>query len=384
MSPLVWLALPGALLWLLVLALPWRPWSCRESLDVDDRARPARPADLSGLTVLIPARNEARHIRATLSALREQGPGLRVVVVDDQSADDTAALARAAALPGLQLHCGLPPPAGWSGKLWALEQGLAQVRTPYVLLLDADIQLQPGIIARLLQQLQGRGLGLASLMARLRMQGFWERLLLPPFVFFFKLLYPFSLVNRRRCPLAGAAGGVLLTRRSLLTELSGFAALRTALIDDCALARAVKSRGHGIWLGLTRSAHSSRCYPDLAAIWQMVTRTAYSQLHYSPWRLLLASVLLVAAFVLPAASVLLGALYDAPGAIAPGAVALAAMLAAYLPTLRYYQLASWRAPGLVIAGVLFLAMTWHSCLRHHWGRGACWKGRRYTRRPERS
>lgn len=380
MSPLVWLAWPGALLWLLVLLLPWRPWSCRETLDVDAGCQ---GVGLSGITVLIPARNEARHIRATLSALQEQGPGLQVIVVDDQSGDDTAALARTAALPGLQLYGGSPPPAGWNGKLWALEQGLGQVKTPYVLLLDADIQLQPGIIARLLQQMQGQGLGLASLMVCLRMQGFWERLLLPPFVFFFKLLYPFSLVNHPGCPLAAAAGGVLLTRRSLLTGMGGFSVLRTALIDDCALARAIKSRGQGIWIGLTRSAHSSRCYPDLGAIWQMVSRTAYSQLHYSPWWLLLASVLLMVAFVLPAASLLLGILHDEPGAMLPGAVGLAAMLAAYMPTLRYYQLALWRAPGLIIAGILFLAMTWHSCLRHHWGRGASWKGRHYTRSPGR-
>ena len=183
---------PGAILWIIILLLPWRPWSTRERLEGNhDLGAP----ETQDLTVLIPARNEAKHIGRTLFALRAQAPDLRVLVVDDRSDDGTAEVAAASDLPNLQIIEGKEMPDGWTGKLWALEQGLAEVTTPLTLLLDADIELGPGTVASLLQLRRSRSARLVSVMATLETRTFWEKLLLPAFVYFFKLLYPFHLSN---------------------------------------------------------------------------------------------------------------------------------------------------------------------------------------------
>ncbi len=237
----LFLALPGVVLWVCVLVLPWRPWRIREVLEADASAT---DADLGDITVLIPARDEAASIAHALAALKAQGQNLRIVLVDDQSSDGTSEAARAAAGHGLCVVSGRPLPAGWTGKLWALEQGRVHASRSFTLLIDADIALQPGILVRLRDKMEHDGLGLASLMAALRMKTTWEKLLMPAFVFFFKLLYPFALSNDpRRRRFAAAAGGCVLLRTQVLDELGGFGALRDALIDDCAQARQVKARG---------------------------------------------------------------------------------------------------------------------------------------------
>jgi hopene-associated glycosyltransferase HpnB len=366
-----WIVLPGAIIWLALLLLPWRPWLTRESLD-SGAGQPA--ADLSDITVLIPARNEARHIARALQALSCQGTGLRIVLVDDGSTDGTAEAAAAAGVPGLQIIQGKTMPQGWTGKLWALEQGRGYVTTPLTLLLDADIELGPGILATLVEKMRTEELALVSLMARLRMVGFWERLLLPAFVHFFKLVYPFPLANDPDYPRIGAAaGGCVLLDSRVLSEVGGFEAIRGALIDDCALATRVKSRAHRIWLGLTHSVHSLRAYPDLATIWDMVARTAFTQLRCSS--LLLAGVtgLFALCYWLPLA----GLLFPDPGARSLAGFALGAMLVTYIPTLAYYgQSRAWALTMPVVA-TLYLAMTWSSALRCWRGERSRWKDRVY-------
>jgi len=366
-----WIVLPGAIIWLAILVLPWRPWLTREFLD--SRAGQA-PADLSDITVLIPARNEAPHITRTLQALASQGIGLRIVLVDDESADGTAEAAAAAGVHGLQIIQGEPMPQEWTGKLWALEQGRGHVTTPLTLLLDADIELRPGILATLVEKMRTEDLQLLSLMAQLRMVGFWERLLLPAFVHFFKMVYPFQWVNDPDHPRIGAAaGGCVLLDSRVLREVGGFGAIRGALIDDCALAIRVKSRGHRIWLGLTHSVRSLRAYPGLASIWNMVARTAFTQLRYSPVLLAGVTGLFVLSYWLPLAGVLLP---DA-GARSLAAFALGAMLVTYMPTLAYYgQNRAW-ALAMPLVATLYLAMTWSSALRYWGGERSRWKDRVY-------
>ena len=360
--------LPGLFIWLAIALLPWRPWSARETLDSDTDTA----ADLAGITVLIPARNEAAHIGQTLRALR-QGAGLRVVLVDDQSSDNTGEAARASGLERLRIVPGAAPPAGWSGKLWALEQGRRLIDTRYILLLDADIMLQPGIIAAMLQKARGHDLKMVSLMARLKMASAPERLLLPAFIFFFKLLYPFHLSNKPRSGIAAAAGGCILLHRQALEELGGFACIKQALIDDCALAKKLKQQGHAIWTGLTHSALSLRDYQSLGTIWRMVQRTAYTQLAYSPWRLMLCVLLLFAAFILP----VIALAQDDPVVVLFGLLTLALQIFCYLPTLRYYGISPVLAISLPPVGLLYLLMTLSSALQYHFGRGATWKGRYY-------
>jgi len=370
------LVLAGSLVWLFILLAPWRPWDIRESMDAQP---PCEEADLSDITVVIPARNEGPLIETTLSGLRRQGRHLRVLLVDDQSTDDTAAAARRAGLPNLRVIHGQNPPDGWSGKLWALDQGLRHVNTPLVLLLDADIALDPGILFAAHERMVETGCQLVSLMAALRMVGFWERFIMPAFVYFFKLIYPFRLANSKRSRIAAAAGGFILLETRLLREMAGFESIRGELIDDCALAKEIKSRGHKTWIGLSRCVRSLRPYEDLRAIWEMVARTAFTQLHYSPLRLGLCTLLLLLAFWGPVIGVGFGSDLSRFVAI----LGLAAMILCYLPTLRFYRRSGLWALTMPLIGALFLGMTWTSAIRYYRGRRSQWKGRIYSkaRRP---
>lgn len=360
-------------LWLIVLLLPWRPWSRQPYLDAD--APPEQPS-LEGVTALIPARNEAAVIGHTLQALNAQGHGLRIIVIDDQSMDETAERARRCVSDGLEVIAGQPLPSGWSGKLWALEQGFRRVTTPYTLLLDADIRLQPGIVWTALDEMKGGELSFLSLMAVPHMGNFWSKLLMPAFVYFFKLLYPFHLSNSRFRAVGAAAGGFILLETQRLERMGGFAAIKGALIDDCALAKKLKSIGTRTWIGLTHSARSQRPYESLAELWDMVVRTAFTQLRYSLGWLLVCSALMLAAFVAP----LIGALHMGSQEVQIlGVVALVLMAVSYVPTLMFYGISPAWALLLPLTGALFLAMTWSSAIRYWRGQRTSWRGRAYTR-----
>jgi hopene-associated glycosyltransferase HpnB len=364
------IAVPGLLIWFGVLLAPWRPWSTRERLEPGT----PREADLSDITVLIPARDEAAVIGITLAGVCAQGRGLRAVVIDDQSSDATASIARS--FPNTEVVCGQPLPSGWAGKLWALEQGRQHVRTRMTLLLDADIELKPGLLAALLQLKQDKGAQFVSLMADLRRTSVWDKLLLPAFVYFFKLLYPFSLSNSPRIPfVAAAAGGCVLVDSAVLDQAGAFASLRGALIDDCSLARKVKQTGARTWIGLSRGVVSLRPYGSLRSVHDMVARSAFTQLRYSALILLAVTATMIAAFWLPVLACFV------PGAGVYGLAALAALLLSYIPTLRYYSLSPLWALAMPLTGTLYLAMTWSSALRHWRGTGSNWKGRSYARAP---
>ncbi len=367
-----WLAVPGLIIWLIILLLPWRPWSTRESLDA---AAPDSLFDHACITVLIPARNEAESISATLDGLAAQNPQLKIILIDDQSTDQTAVIAKNKNLPNLTIISGQPLPEGWAGKLWALEQGRKLVTTELTLLLDADIQLLPGTLAALIRKLDEDNRDLVSLMARLRMESFWEKLLMPAFIFFFKLLYPFSLANSTSRWIAAAAGGCILVKTATLENAGAFAGLKQALIDDCTLARKIKDNGGRIWLGLTHSAVSLRPYDTLGIIWEMVARSAFTQLYYSWGLFVLCTLLMLAIFLLPVVALFSG---NAPATFS-AALTLFIMCICYLPVLRYYHLHPAWVISLPITGLLYLGMTWTSALRHMFSRGARWKGREYTR-----
>ena len=369
----IWLlaCVPGAIIWMIILLLPWRPWSTRERLRGTSGSPPPETQDL---TVLIPARNEARQIGRTLAAIREQAPEVVVLMVDDRSDDGTSEAARAAGLVNLKVIQGRPMPDGWTGKLWALDQGLAEVETPLTLLLDADIELGPGIITALLEQRRAKDLQMVSLMATLETHGFWEKLLLPAFVYFFKLLYPFHLSNSSFRWVAAGAGGCVLIETKILREIGAFDSLKGELIDDCALAAKVKAAGHRIWTGLSHSVVSHRRYDGLGKIWEMVARTAYTQLRYSPFLLVGCVAALSWAFWLPVLGLAVG---DQPARIA-SMTAIAAMIATYVPTLRFYRLSLLWSLTLPVTGTLYLAMTINSAWRYYRGVRSTWRGRVYS------
>ena len=362
----------SALLWVAVLALPWRPWSTRERLDIGADA-PSR--DLSDITVLMPARNEVACIAETLRRLDAQGLFNRIVVIDDQSDDGTKEAATELNLTNLLIIDGAPPPAGWSGKLWALHQGLQHAESKYVLLLDADIGLASGTISVLLEHLEAHKLDMASLMANLHMRQFWEKLLLPPFVYFFKMIYPFALANSPNSRIAAGAGGCVLIATTKLQQIGGFSALKGAIIDDCTLARKIKDLPSRIWIGLSNDACALRPYTNLPNIWNMVARTAFTQLRYSPVLLVACTGLLIVSYVVP----LIG-IFSSIGAIQSlSAIALAAMFATYWPIVKFYNLSFFWTFTLPLAAILFLAMTWTSALRYWRGERSRWKNRSYLR-----
>jgi hopene-associated glycosyltransferase HpnB len=362
---------PGAVIWLIILLLPWRPWSTHERLEGDGDSP---PPDTRDLTVLIPARNEAPQIGRTLAAIREQAPDITVLLVDDRSDDGTADEAQSLGLVNLRVIQGQSMPAGWTGKLWALDQGLAVVETPLTLLLDADIELAPGIITALLDKRRQNGLKMVSLMATLEARGFWEKLLLPAFVYFFKLLYPFRLSNSSLRWVAAGAGGCVLVDTGVLREVDAFASLKHELIDDCALAAQIKAAGHRIWTGLSRSVVSHRRYDGIGKIWEMVARTAYTQLRYSPLLLAGCVAVLSWAFWLPVIGLAAG---DATSRLL-SLIAMIAMIITYLPTLRFYHLSPLWALLLPLTGTLYLAMTVDSAWRYLRGVRSTWRGRVYS------
>jgi len=372
---LTYLTIAGACAWAIILLLPWRPWSTSEALDA---ATDGAEEDLSDITVLIPARNEAGVIHTTLKGVQIQGGDLPVVLVDDRSTDGTALAAESVGLKRLRILTGEALPEGWSGKLWALEQGLRHIHTGLLLLLDADIRLEPGFLPSMRRKMREGGLELVSLMAALRMVGFWERAFMPAFVYFFKMLYPFRLSNSAFPWVAAAAGGCILLKTEALKASGGFRAVRHELIDDCALAKQIKDGGGRTWIGLSHSVQSLRAYEDLRDIWDMVARTAFHQLRYSTPLLLLCTVAMALIFWLPVAGLLIPSTLSK--VISGGA--LTAMALSYVPVLMFYHRSLGWALALPVIATCYLAMTWTSAVRFWQGKGSTWKGRSYgSRKP---
>jgi hopene-associated glycosyltransferase HpnB len=331
---------------------------------------------------VIAARDEAECVGETItSLLRQDYPGrFSVILVDDQSRDGTAQVARdAAARIGatdrLTVLSGRGLPSGWTGKLWAQSQGVeateALAHPPdYLLFTDADIVYAPDELSRLAARAQASGTVLTSLMAKLRCQSFAERVFIPAFIFFFQMLYPFAWANDPRRATAAAAGGCMLVRRETLRAAGGMASIRNALIDDCTLAKRLKAHGP-IWIGLTEGVRSIRGYPAVEDIRRMVARTAYAQLRYSP--LVLAGTVLGLA-VTYLAPVLLTLFAPAPARIL-GIAAWLLMALALQPILRFYRVSPLWGLALPAIAAAYMAFTLDSAYQHARGRGGMWKGR---------
>ncbi len=376
---MILLAGAALLVWLVLILLHGHFWQSGPSLSAVRPVAPAAAIAAPAVAIVVPARDEAGLIVATLRSLLTQDyPGrYRVVLIDDGSADGTGAMARALDDPRLMVLDGTPPPAGWSGKLWAVAQGISQGfdtddDAELLLLTDADIVHDPRHLSALVARAEQDGLDLVSEMVALACDSLAERALVPAFVYFFQLLYPFAWVNDPLCATAAAAGGTILIRRRALARIGGIAAVRGALIDDVALAHAVK-RGGRIWLGHSDLARSVRPYPDFAAIWHLVARTAYVQLRTSPLVLVATVLGMALTFVVPPAAALFGhGLARLFGVLAWGGMAWS-----YLPTLsRFGRSPAW-AVALPAVAVFYVAATIGSAVDHHRGRGVRWKQRDY-------
>jgi hopene-associated glycosyltransferase HpnB len=382
----------SALLWITVVSLAAWCWLLLGQgffWRTDVRLPPRREPDAwPSVCVVVPARDEAAVLPASLPSLLAQDyPGrAEVFLVDDGSTDETGELARELSRRhgGLPLTVGSPgePPAGWTGKLWAVRHGigLARARDPeYLLLTDADIAHAPDSLRALVAAARAGGFDVVSQMARLRVASVWERLVVPAFVYFFAQLYPFRWIGRKGSRTAAAAGGCVLLRTGTAEKARIPDVIRHAVIDDVALARAVKSAGGHIWLGLADQVDSVRPYPRLHDLWRMVSRSAYAQLRHNPLLLLGTVAGLTLVYLVPPAAVVVGAAGGGTATAVTGAVSWAVMAGTYLPMLRYYRQPLWLAPLLPFTALLYLLMTVDSAVQHYRGRGAAWKGRTYAR-----
>ncbi len=414
--------------WVYLMAFRGQFW--RTDLTLPDASE---MAEWPSVSVVVPARNEAGILPRSLpTLLRQDYPGLfRIFLVDDRSDDGTGDVALQLAAENeanerLSVIAGEPLPAGWAGKVWAMEQGVrasevsdsdrfdrcrykyrsvptrvgehpdaSGLATRFLLLTDADIAHPPDSLRKLVSKAMDERLDLVSLMARLHVVSFWERLLIPAFVYFFAKLYPFRWSNEPRKGTAAAAGGCILLRREVLERVGGIKSIASALIDDCALAGRVKRQGGRTWIGLTQDVRSIRPYDGLADVWRMVARSAFAQLRFSS--ILLAGTVLgmLLLYLVPplamiggAVGVALDASASSPDSLhsygifdvwlaAAGLATWALMSASYVPMLRWHDASPLYAPTLPLAGVLYTLMTVDSALRWFRGKGGAWKGRTY-------
>ncbi len=362
-------------IWLWLLVGHGRFWSSGPAL-----IGPPEECKHLAVAVVVPARDEAEHIVAMLQSLlaQEFNGSLRIILVDDNSTDGTGELARRMMEldSRLRVLSGAPLEAGWTGKMWAVSQGLNQpeaLQADYVLLTDADIVHAPNHVALLTLKAEREQLDLVSEMVRLRCTSFAERATIPAFVFFFQMLYPFRWVNDPRHKTAAAAGGTMLLARHALDRIEGVNRIRGALIDDVALAREVKRGGHAVWLGHANDTASERRYPALRDVWKMVARTAYVQLNHSPVLLLGTCLGLLLVYEGPVFGLLFGT-----GAVRGlGATCWAIMAVTFQPTLRRYRCSPLWGLALPAISLFYLAATCGSAINFYQGRGGQWKNRTY-------
>lgn len=394
----IFLAIAGTSLiaWLVLVFGRYGYWKTKEKLTPEEEYGPS--GEWPSVSAVIPARDEAKVLPETLpSVLNQDYPGeLKIVFVDDDSEDGTAGVARdlgqrTDSEDRLEIVNGDPTPEGWSGKVWALQQGYerAQDLNPDLIwLTDADINHASAALKKLTSKLVSEELDLVSIMADLRTDTFWEKLLIPSFVYFFKSLYPFSRVNDPETDLAAAAGGCILVRSSALDDVDGFRRLRDAIIDDCSLARALKDEGKKLWLGLSHMSKSYRSYGNLGEIWKTISRSAFSQLNYSPLLLFGTVIGMVFLFLAPPAGLALGLTGLANGVCglsSPhslvltllGGLAWLVQAFSFQPILSWYGLSPYYGLLAPLGGFLYTLMTVDSAISWWTGRGSRWKGRRY-------
>ncbi len=358
----------------------WRVWNVNA-----DRAAAETPSDWPSVVAVVPARDEAETIgRVVTSLVQQDYPGaLTIVIVDDHSSDGTAEIARQLSQSNdgeerVKVVCAAALPAGWTGKLWALNEGVSSpaagtaLEAPsYYWFTDADVSHAPDTLRLLVGRTKLDGLDLASLMVLLQSKTFSERALIPAFLYFFLMLYPPRWIADEELGTAGAAGGCILLKREALSRIGGFAAIRGEVIDDCALAKAVKQSGGRVWMGLTRKNTSLRAYETFGEIRDLIARTAFTQLRYSA--LLLAGTL-AGMFLTYIAPVILLFAHDSIARVL-GATAWVLMTLSFVPTLRFYRLTPLWAPLLPLTALFYTYATWLSALRYWLGKGGQWKGR---------
>lgn len=379
------------IVWIYLLIFRGKFWLPSQQLLSTSETEVTQIKSFPSVYVIIPARNEAKLLQRTLKSLliQDYSGSLKIILVDDHSTDNTANVARMIAQQNnnftkLEIISAQDLPDGWTGKNWAISEGInhakKQIPPPdYFLFTDADIEHSSTNIRQLVLKAEQENLALVSLMVKLQCETLAEELMIPAFVFFFQKLYPFKWVNNPQKSTAAAAGGCILIRQKILDKIGGIEIIKNALIDDCALAKAVqkKSTNQNIWLGLTSETKSRRSYPDLASIWNMVARTAFTQLNYSPLLLVGTVVGMILVYLVPSLGIILGVIFGYWDVIFIALLARLLMYLVYLPTIKFYQCSPIYALSLPAVALLYTLMTIDSAWRHWQGRGGNWKGRVY-------
>lgn len=375
------IVLLSLIIWLGLIFFHHGFWRCDQLLPDVAEGQSQAP----DVVAIVPARNEAETIEACAQSILSQdySGSLHLIIVNDNSEDETEALARAAIEASErtgEVMNGAALQKGWSGKLWALSQGVAKAgdKAPYLWFSDADIEHGPQVLAKLVAHAERGERGLVSLMVGLRAKTFFEKLVVPAFVFFFQKLYPFPAVNNPASRFGGAAGGCVLLKRQALEDIGGIAAIKDRLIDDCALGAAVKRAGYPIWLGHGRESYSLRGYDDFSSLSQMVTRTAFAQLGYSNVLLLGTVIGMTLIYLVPPLMVFTGLFLGLESVALIAALAWFLMMFAYRPTVKLYDLSGLWAIFLPFTAVLFEFFTLKSAWAHWRGGHTGWKGRDYA------
>ena len=371
-------------IWLFLLIFWGDFWRSNQYVDEDYPKLESYPT----VWIIVPARDEAEAIEQSLTSLLTQKylGNFFIALVDDNSSDRTSEIAEKTAsqlnkTEQLKIISGKPLVPGWKGKLWAMNQGInyANQHSPdYFLFTDADIYHHPENLSQLVTKAETENLDLVSLMVLLRCTSLWEKLLIPAFVFFFQKLYPFPWVNNPQKSIAAAAGGCILISSKSLQEIGGIAAIKDALIDDCSLAKAVKDRDKNIWIGLTKKTISLRPYNNLKTIWDLIARTAFTQLNYS-WLLLVGTFIgMFLVYMVAPIGLVFGILTHNWLLIGIAIITLLLMTIAYIPTIKLYDLSVAWAFTLPAIAFLYTLMTADSAIKYYQGKGGAWKGRTYT------
>lgn len=378
------------LIWIIILLLPSKGYRYREVFTIQNTKNNEKNSNLPFISVIIPARNEEAVLEETLPfLLRQDYPIERweVILVNDQSTDNTKAVAEK-----IQNECsknGLlriidsqPLAKGWAGKMWALHQGIQIAKGDWILLTDADLQYSPGLLKSLIYKTTEHSWKMFSLMARLKTDIFWEKLLIPAFLYFFKLMYPFQLVQKKQSKVAAAAGGCILIDKKTLESIGGIQAIQGALIDDISLAKVVKKAGNEICLMDAPNLKSMRGYDTLSGIWNMVARSAFTELKYSYLRLFGCILIMLLMFAIPLVSIIMPifslANYSIETAIC-GLFTWILIICTYAPSIFYFHLSFMWAISLPFGALLYLCMTIDSAFRYLLGTKATWKGRDYSK-----
>jgi hopene-associated glycosyltransferase HpnB len=412
----IYMTIISLLTWLILIIFWGKFWQTQPQIETEIPNLDNNTNPLPSVCAVIPARNEAALLPKTLRSLLSQTytGDFNIILVDDQSTDNTAIIAKEIAEElgkenNLHVITGSPLPANWTGKLWAMYQGVEKansrnLKPDYILLTDADIDHDKDNLWRLVRKAEKDNLALVSVMVKLRCENFWEKLLIPAFVFFFFKLYPPSWVNNPHSQIAAAAGGCILVKGRVLEEIGGIEIIKDALIDDCALAAAIKlgvgekqglsvsdadfddsrkgaraqrREKFSIWLGMSCLTKSDRPYDNLDDIWNMVARTAFTQLKYSPLLLVGSLLGLMVIYVVPPLGFITGLVSGNWLMAITGLMAWLLMSFAYLPMIRFYQCSLLYTFCLPIIALFYNFMTLDSAWRHWRGRGGAWKGRVY-------